>query len=177
MGSRRGTAPEARSAREDWVSLPANIAVRYTQSCSEARIGRTDPSRNGLRATTPALRPSHIGDTAPRRAARRKGPRESTHRLAGEARIGGYGGQGGWGAGAPHARGLPPGGLQNPGSRAKLGEQARPSSSAAARPLSRRRRGHCGASNSIRGRGHRVVAAPPHTVTLQGCGYPNKSGS
>ena len=43
--------------------------------------------------------------------------------------------------------------------------------------LSRRRRGHCVASISIRGRGDRVVAAPPHNVTIQGCGYPNKSGS
>ena len=46
---------------------------------------------------------------------------------------------------------------------------------AAAPQLSRRRRGHCVASNPTRGRGHRVVAAPPHTVTIQGCGYANKS--
>ncbi len=55
-------------------------------------------------------------------------------------------------------------------------EQGKPRTSATAPPLSLRRRGHCVASKSKR-TGAPRGAAPPHTVTIQGCGYPNKSGS
>jgi hypothetical protein len=82
------------------------------------------------------------------------------------------------GPGALHPRGLSPRGYQGPGRWARRPpNMVSPKLNAAARPLSRRRRGHCVASISIRGRGDRVVAAPPHTLTIQGCGYPNKSGS
>ena len=114
------------------------------------------------------------------RSREKRGVRGPRFRLAGEARIGGYGGQGigGWGTGGPHAKKSPPRAIQSAregGPEAQRTQRAK--LNAAARPLSRRRRGHCVASISIRGRGDRVVAAPPHTLTIQGCGYPNKSGS
>jgi len=138
------------------------VAPRPT---TEMGLGPTGPPRAGV--GPPGLQRSQRATRSPQGATglrRRESRRAPTPGLRAEARCGGYGGR-------------PPGDYTTRGAGRRSATIADRTFSAAARPLSRRRRGHCGASISIRGRGDRVVAAPPHTVTIQGCGYPNKSGS